>query len=357
MENTIGKSTMNNTLLEHKYNPNLLYIGQYGTSGYASAAKCYIADFIMKGINVCWKPLYFDDTVLGNDNYINIIAKSAIGKKVDCEFMFIHSTPDLWPDYVDDFDKFIGVQGFTTWETTKLPKRWVECMNMVPTILCPSKFNQTTFKNSGVTSNIVVHPHIFFHRGVVGKKENVKIQGFDGKIADTKKFTFYCIAELNERKGIVDLLECFEKGFKNNSNVQLILKLHYKNYHEDNVKYCIDKILSHYSGKIPDNVIVLIKNMSDTDILWLHNFSDCYVSLNRGEGFGLTIHDAFNYGKKVITTGFGGQIEYLTENCLVDYKLEPVSGMEEFSSNYGTDQLWAIPNKEHVIEKMLEATK
>jgi hypothetical protein len=84
--------------------------------------------------------------------------------------------------------------------------------------------------------------------------------------------------------------------------------------------------------------------------LALHSFGDCYVSLNKGEGFGLTIFDAFNYGKKVITTGYGGQIDFLGSDYsgLVNYKLDKVDGMDSFSKNYSNDQLWAYPDLDHV---------
>ena len=82
-----------------------------------------------------------------------------------------------------------------------------------------------------------------------------------------------------------------------------------------------------------------------------------YVSLHKGEGFGLTIFDAFNLNKEIITTKFGGQIDYLGKNYkgLVDYKLCNVSNMENFNSYYSNDQEWAQPDLDHAYDLMENA--
>ena len=41
---------------------------------------------------------------------------------------------------------------------------------------------------------------------------------------------------------------------------------------------------------------------------------DCYVSLHRSEGFGLTMAEAMACGKPVIATGYSGNLEFMTED-------------------------------------------
>jgi hypothetical protein len=78
------------------------------------------------------------------------------------------------------------------------------------------------------------------------------------------------------------------------------------------------------------------------------------VSLTKSEGFGLTIFDAFNYGKKIIATGYSGHLDYLGTNYsgLVRYKLGKVKNMSEFSNNYSEDTSWAYPDLTHAKELM-----
>ena len=53
---------------------------------------------------------------------------------------------------------------------------------------------------------------------------------------------------------------------------------------------------------------------------------DCYVSLHRSEGFGLTLGEAMALGKPVIATGFCGNVDFMTpENSwLVRYAVTHV---------------------------------
>jgi glycosyltransferase involved in cell wall biosynthesis len=169
----------------------------------------------------------------------------------------------------------------------------------------------------------------------------------------TDKFTFYSIGELNFRKGIEDLVTVFDKINEKYKDTQLILKLHYKDYSQKHIEYCISKV-QQLTNKIGISVFLIFENLTNQEILALHSFGDCYVSLNKGEGFGLTIFDAFNYKKKVIATGYGGQVDFLGENYsgLVKYKIDKVSGMDTFSTNYSVDQEWAYPDLEHAYQLM-----
>ena len=92
-------------------------------------------------------------------------------------------------------------------------------------------------------------------------------------------------------------------------------------------------------------------------MLALHSIGDCYVSLTKAEGFGLTIFDAFNYGKNIIATGYSGHLDFLGGNHpgLVRYKIGPVKGMKTFSSNYTDEQSWAYPDLDHAIDLMRKA--
>lgn len=346
--------------IETKISKGIYYIGQYGTCGYASAAKGYLCYFFMNNISITWDPLYFDNSVLCNDDFYDIIAKSLINKKIDdFDTVIFHCTPDLWPSfcikYADKIKnkKLIGV---AVWETSKLPDNWVECMNnSVHEVWCPSNYNKEVFENSGVKVTVRVVPYIFLSRSLVNKKQIQLNNILDNSIisSDEELYTFYTIGELNIRKGIEDIIKCYCEVFTDKDPVRLIIKTHHKDYSNINKAYCCDRIneiISKYKN-VP-RIYIIVDNLSEKDILNIHSIGDCYLSLCKSEGFGLTIFDAFNYGKKIIVTGYGGQIDFLGNNYggLVKYKLDKVSGMEEFSKYYETDQEWAYPDLEHFKE-------
>lgn len=80
---------------------------------------------------------------------------------------------------------------------------------------------------------------------------------------------------------------------------------------------------------------------------------DCYVSLHRAEGFGLTMAEAMYLGKPVIATGYSGNLDFMTtENSfLVKHRLVPI-GPE--AAPYPSDGEWAEPDVDHAAELMRE---
>ena len=44
---------------------------------------------------------------------------------------------------------------------------------------------------------------------------------------------------------------------------------------------------------------------------------DCYVSLHRSEGLGLTMAEAMSFGKPVIATAYSGNLDFMTDTALL----------------------------------------
>jgi glycosyltransferase involved in cell wall biosynthesis len=333
----------------------ILYLGQSGTCGYAVAAKGYICDYFLKNNNVTWKPLYFDNSKNDSQYYVDVISESCIHNKFDeYDLFLLHSTPDIWKRECK-LHKRLKIKktvGYCTWETNRLPKDWVGYINDMEEVWVPSNFNKETFINSGVTSNIQVVPHVW-HRQELFDKKNVTLTDYFGNIIPRDKYTFYSIGELNHRKGIDDLIRVFNKIKDVRPDCQLILKLHHKQYNVNNYYKCVKKVRE-LSDSIGKSIYLILDNLSNREMLMLHSFGDCYVSLNKGEGFGLTIFDVVNYNNDIITTKYGGPLDYISDmNQLVDCELKSVDGMEKFSKQYTSDQIWAHPNLDCAYEMML----
>jgi glycosyltransferase involved in cell wall biosynthesis len=73
---------------------------------------------------------------------------------------------------------------------------------------------------------------------------------------------------------------------------------------------------------------------------------DCYVSLHRSEGFGLTMAEAMYLGKPVIATGYSGNLDFMTphNSYLVDYDVVRVGAG---AAPYPGSAEWAEPSVEH----------
>src|ERR1035441_2442808 len=340
------------------------YIGQYGTSGYAQAAKGYLYHYFINGIPITWEPLYFDNSHLSDDNLYDIVVKSLINKPIaQHDLVIMHCTPDLWPKLWLDNPKVLEgriVNGYCTWETDRLPKDWVEYMNKyVNEVWCPSTYNEKAFRESGVVNTIRVVPHIFLPHPLPSPESVRLIDITNGnRVEKDGHYTFYTIGEMNIRKGIEDTIQSYCNAFEKSDPVRLVLKVHYRNYQLENKKKC-EGMLTAELKKYPSHppVICLLEPMTTGEILAIHSIGDCYIGLTKAEGFGLTIFDAFNYGKNIITTGYSGQVDFLGKNHpgLVRYKIGPVTGMTEFSLNYTEEQSWAYPDLDHAVELMRKA--
>ena len=92
-------------------------------------------------------------------------------------------------------------------------------------------------------------------------------------------------------------------------------------------------------------IVVLGATLDQSEMLALHRRGDCFVLLQRAEGWGLPHFEAAAMGNPVITPGFGGQTDFLSSETsyLVDYTLRPVTGMS-WSPFYQATQYWCEPD-------------
>ncbi len=99
------------------------------------------------------------------------------------------------------------------------------------------------------------------------------------------------------------------------------------------------------------NVKLLDAVLPRNEVTGLMSLCDCYVSLHRAEGFGLSMAEAMALGKPVIATGYSGNLEFMTtdNSLLVDYNLVPIG---RTWGPYREGQLWAEPSLEHAAQLM-----
>jgi len=349
-KNGFKKLNEPNTVTIKSNKKKIFYIGQSGTSGYAKAAKGYIYDFYKQGHHVDWLPLKFDQSVECRTE-LDLICKGLQIEHTDLKYdeIYLHCTPDLWPSYREVYGetfKDTKVIGYSVWETETLHHSWVPLINEnVDLLQVPSEYNKRVYIESGITVPIEIKPHLFF-KEELPNIDDVNIVSIDGKKLDNNRFTFYNISEFNERKGIIDSLEVFDKVFNNNKDVQFLIKTHYKDYTEENKKYVLDKLNEYI---IKPNIFIIVEKLSQKELLSFHSVGDCYFSMHRGEAFGLVLHEAYNYGKKIATNAYGGQEDFLGKDYpyLINYNIKNVKNMGEFNKWYDSLHLWGVPCKNH----------
>jgi glycosyltransferase involved in cell wall biosynthesis len=82
------------------------------------------------------------------------------------------------------------------------------------------------------------------------------------------------------------------------------------------------------------------------DVLALACATDCYVSLHRAEGFGLTCAEAMAFGKPVIATRYSGNLDFMDDDNSLLASAEEVE-VRRAEGPFRRGSLWAEPDVDH----------
>ena len=234
--------------------------------------------------------------------------------------------------------------GYWVWELDNIPEYWVTLSKYVDEIWAPSYFSMQAISKS-LNIPVVRIPHSI---AITENSFNKVIKKIDLKISDDI-FLFLFIFDAGsfiERKNPFALIEAFKKAFKPDEKVMLFIKSSRSNFNRAKFYEMLNAIKG-YNITVSDSVL------TRDEIYSLIYACDCYVSLHRSEGFGLTMAEAMALGKPVIATGYSGNMDFMNmENSYpVDYRLV------ELERDYGPYQkgnYWAEPYINHAAELMRE---
>src|SRR5438876_736574 len=152
------------------------------------------------------------------------------------------------------------------------------------------------------------------------------------------------MASVMERKNPHALLDAFARAFHRDEPVQLVLKTFRGDLHP---------ILIRDLRRAAEGIgaLVIDEVLSREDSYALMHACDCYVSLHRSEGFGLTMAEAMLMGKPVIATGYSGNLDFMDErnSLLVDCK---VVALERDVPPYKRGFRWGEPSVEHAARHL-----
>jgi glycosyltransferase involved in cell wall biosynthesis len=176
-------------------------------------------------------------------------------------------------------------------------------------------------------------------------------------------YVFYSIGRWDERKAIFLAVRAYLDAFTADDPVVLVVKTGPRiemppgewgagNPMAWTTAWQVAALVRRY--RHPARVRVEAEMWTDDRIAGLHARGDCYLSLARGEGWGIGAFDATAYGNPVVATGWGGFLEYLDADTafLVDHSLAAVE--HNAFASYSPDQQWAAPDLDHAVELLRE---
>jgi glycosyltransferase involved in cell wall biosynthesis len=130
-------------------------------------------------------------------------------------------------------------------------------------------------------------------------------------------FDYYSV---NARKNPIGLVEAFDRAFPERAGPTLLVKSINGNKRGDALARLQEAAAGRSDIHIRDGYVEPLEKDA------LVAACDCYVSLHRSEGLGLTMAEAMSLAKPVIATGYSGNLTFMTEDnsYLVRYSLTTI---------------------------------
>lgn len=305
-----------------------------GDLGYNVHAQGFIEGMMNNGIEV--KAVPYEERMASklSPSIINAIKRK-----------FAPEAPSICLNYGNKMESFYGKKriGYSVWETSRIPKDWVSPLNELDDVWTVSKFCKKVFEDSGITKNVKI-----VHEGVDTSVFNPYVKPLQ-QLYDKNYFTFFSVFKFEYRKSPEILLEAFSEEFKPEEKVRLIIQCHTPFVPNFNPYRTL--FLMNLGKRAPIGVIPPVE--SRNDLASYYKSADCFVLPSKGESWGLPMIESLACGVPVITTNWGGQLEYMNNDIgwLIDVeKMEmPDDGMF-FKPQEGNE--WAVPSKKHLKELM-----
>jgi glycosyltransferase involved in cell wall biosynthesis len=228
--------------------------------------------------------------------------------------------------------------GVWAWETDHVPERWNRAFHLLDEIWVYSSY---VAENLGRAAQIPVKR--------VPPPVSAPVPGdvrLDLGVPPGYRFLFmFDFFSTTARKNPVGLVHAFREAFDPDEGPQLVIKT-INGVHRP---AALEEVMWAARGR-PD-VHVVDRSLSARERDALVASCDCYVSLHRSEGFGLTIAECMALGKPVIATAFSAPTDFMTDenSYRVPYELTWVGADCEI---YPADGTWADPDVAEAVRFM-----
>jgi len=258
-------------------------------------------------------------------------------------FNLIHANPDNFQTLLTEkgIKYFVNRYniGFWVWELSAFPLEWVDKFDYFNEIWTPSNFCLESI------TKVSPIPVIRIPHSVVIKDISDIDRTHFGINSNTFVFLFiFDFLSIFERKNPLAVIKAFKSAFCSGDDALLILKCS-NSTKNPSARDTLVKAAEGFNVKFIDTYL------NKEDLYALMSLSNCYISLHRSEGFGLTMAEAMYLKKPVIATSYSANTDFMNDHnsFLVRFKLVEI---EEDVGPYKKGNVWADPDIEHAAEIM-----
>lgn len=228
---------------------------------------------------------------------------------------------------------------YWAWELSRLPAGWAKSLDKVQEVWVPSTFVARTVRDARPDTPVFVIPHTIWTNDYPYGRDHFDIPRKD--FIFLFMFDFYSSFE---RKNPLAIVRAFKHAFDAKESVRLVIKCSNTGVDQKNFRRLKEEVAGY-------NITLIDRYLEKREVSSLINVADCYISLHRSEGFGLTLAEAMFFGKPVIATDYSGNTDFLNEKngFPVPYTLVPLK--MDFGT-YRKGNVWAEPDEKEAARLM-----
>lgn len=270
----------------------------------------------------------------------------------EVSLIHVQPLPDMDDPYFERVYSLSGLDmrdevyriGYWYWELEEVPSTWKPVSEMVQELWAPTEFIANAMTRA---LSVKVTPML---PGVeVGNVEPVSREELGVEKGQFLFLFMFDMKSMMERKNPLGLIEAYQRAFRREDRARLIVKV-------SSGHFFPEELVRLQAAAKEAGVILMDEVLSREKSYGLIQACDCYISLHRSEGLGLTMAEAMLLSKPVIATGYSGNMDFMNPSIsmLVDYQLRQLRGTcpDYVYRVYKDDAFWAHPSVEHAATWM-----
>ena len=275
----------------------------------------------------------------------------------DCMVVVIHETPDNFNRATGDGR--VRIIGHSVFEAENLPSEWDVFLTSMDEVWVASEFNRSSFEKNRVPPFMMKKLPHSINSDLYGKS----IGKIPPRMEGDNKTVFLTVCTDVARRHIDLAIRAFFRAFSEQDPVLYVIKLTGRAKKPDvvqHVRSIINESLSlldeDMQSSMLKKVTLIVRSLSDEDMVRLYQGCDVYVSIERANGWDFPTMEAMACGKLAIGFHTGGSTEYCDEDVAVRLPvLDMKTTIDMWGHKYYRGKWWHAVDEDLFVEALQKA--
>jgi glycosyltransferase involved in cell wall biosynthesis len=288
------------------------------------------------------------------------------GNRIICDVSLQLILPNEWDPSIAKYN--VGLTAGV--ESDKCNPLWIDACRRMDMMIVPTEHVKKTFLNSGGADLNIHVIHESYFDELVSEEYNSELFDFD------TSFNYLLVGQLtspnpdSDRKNLMNTIKYICEVHAGDSDVGIIVKMNCGRatlIDRNESRERLNALLKQFRRGESPKVHLVHGDMTNKELtsLYKHPSIKAFVTLTRGEGFGLPILESAVAGIPVIATDWSGHLDFLNKGKFikVGYTLEQIpkeriDNMKEKSMNIWIEgSKWATPSFSNFKEALKKFRK